>query len=145
MLKLKLTEPTIDVNVIAKDVAGNSDKITAVFKRYGSEDSFRYLQEIIDAAKEQEDGSLLSADLLKKHIVAFKGVLLLDEEDPSKTVKIKDTREVAANPGNWKNAEECFDKLVEMYFDSLPWRQAILLRLQECLANTNLEEGKLKN
>lgn len=96
--------------------------------------------------KEQADLALKS--FISNEIVYLKDIqnlTLQDESGKEIELKVADTRTAKPNEPLWGTPEECLSVLVDLYFDSTPYRGSLIEAQQRALANVDIKDGEIKN
>lgn len=87
-------------------------------------------------------------DFISSEIVYLKDIqnlTLQDESGKEIELKVADTRTAKPNEPLWGTPEECLSVLVDLYFDSNPYRGSLIEAQQKALANVDLKDGEIKN
>lgn len=171
---IALAEPVVEIDITSlEDVAGNTAKITTIWKRPVSQEeantdsgklqtvlgeSFFIPDEELAKMSEAELTEQYEAfskkqivvvnELIQKYLIGFKQVSLsfYDDAGDLQRLKIADSRKETAREGFWETAEECRTSLLENFLSQLPWHSQFVATLSGLLLNKNIsKEAKLKN
>jgi hypothetical protein len=147
-LFIVLQKPTIELELIAKDSAKQTDRFIVGFNRYTIEQAdpkFKEFSELLNAVTDKDSAELVSK-FIKSEIQYLKAVGLEYEEDgKNKKLHITDTREAKPFEGLWETPDECLDVLLDMYLGSAPYRLSFIENLSKAFVNRDFEEDKIKN
>jgi hypothetical protein len=96
----------------------------------------------------KEQAELALKNFVCNEIVYLKDIqnlTLQDESGKEIELKVADTRTAKPNEPLWGTSEECLSVLVDLYFDSNPYRGSLIQAQQKALANVDLKDGEIKN
>ena len=150
-INLKLQTPTIELPVVAKDAAGNTESLKIGFKRYDVEQTRKKFEELTSIYKRITEDSPDTEELdnfIRNEVVYIKGASISISSSDSaieKEITIADSRTVKAVDGLWSSNEECVDVLLRAYLNSAPYRAAINTAMSKALLNNDFKEASAKN
>ncbi len=136
-LFVQLQTPVIEMPVTAIDASGKKARIIVGFKRH----TLTEVEKIFTSLKDES----ITTDfeqLVKSDILYLKEITLEVQDVDTGTnslLIIKDTRE-AKSSDDWNTPEECLAVLLDMYFDSAPWKKKILQTYETVLMNVEKDK-----
>lgn len=147
-LFILLQKPTIELELVAKDSAKQSDRFIVGFNRYTIEEAdpkFKEFTQLLSNTTDKESAEAVSK-FIKNEIQFLKSVNIeYEEEGKIKKLNIQDTRQVKPLEGLWESPEECLDVLLDSYLGSAPYRLSFIENISKAFVNRDFEEDKIKN
>ena len=131
--------PWVELDITsAPDAAGKTYSMTVGFKRKSPEESNKEFEEL---SKYQQDSEFFKR--IKDNIIYLKNVTLPIYDENSVFVEEKivaDTRLEQGFEDFWGSSEECLSVLLDLYFESNPWKSSFISTYFDVLLNRTLSK-----
>jgi hypothetical protein len=150
MIQIELQSPSVEILVKAKDASGKKAQITVGFARYtadtGQEKAIETLALMEQYTNQAWESDKEKADTLKEYFATVWEVLrgevlyicnatIVDSTGRQKKV---DTRTTELG---WSSPAETCEKLLELYWASRPWRDALIEAMFNAFRNVPAQQS----